>query len=97
MKRIVWREMKGRNILLLGLATLLFGCEGRSATDEAGLLDAVAYVTGGQQEGAQPQGFETRGGAPSTAERFTMNRSAKIRVSATQTTPIATAVTPKSA
>src|SRR5262249_2654086 len=60
MKRIAWREMKGRNILLLGLATLLFGCEGRSATDEAGLLDAVAYVTGGQQEGAQPQGFETR-------------------------------------
>jgi len=55
-----WREMKGRNILLLGLASLLFGCEGRSATDEAGLLDAVAYVTGGQQEGAQPQGFETR-------------------------------------
>ena len=28
--------------------------------DEAGLLDAVAFVTGGQEEGAVPQGFETR-------------------------------------
>ena len=28
--------------------------------DEAGLLDAVAFVTGGQEEGAIPQGFETR-------------------------------------
>ena len=29
-------------------------------SNEAGLLDAVAFVTGGQQEGAMPQGFETR-------------------------------------
>jgi hypothetical protein len=56
-----WREnLKGRNILLLGLASLIFGCESRLTSDEAGLLDAVAFVTGGQQEGEQPQGFETR-------------------------------------
>ena len=29
-------------------------------SNEAGLLDAVAFVTGGQEEGAIPQGFETR-------------------------------------
>ena len=29
------------------------------SSNEAGLLDAVAFVTGGQQEGAIPQGFET--------------------------------------
>jgi hypothetical protein len=28
--------------------------------DEAGLRDAVAFIIGGQQEGAIPQGFETR-------------------------------------
>src|SRR5262245_1053692 len=41
---------------------LLAACRGRwgNITDEAGLLDAVAFVTGGQQEGAIPQGFETR-------------------------------------
>jgi hypothetical protein len=54
------RNLKIRNILLLGLASLVFGCEGHLTSDEAGLLDAVVYVTGGQQEGAMPQGFETR-------------------------------------
>ena len=29
------------------------------SSNEAGLLDAVAFLTGGQQEGAIPQGFET--------------------------------------
>jgi hypothetical protein len=48
------------NVLLLGLAGLLCGCESRLNSDEAGLLDAVAFVTGGQQEGEQAQGFETR-------------------------------------
>jgi hypothetical protein len=54
------RRLKVRNILLLGFATLLSGCESPLTSNEAGLLDAVAFVTGGQQEGAQPQGFETR-------------------------------------
>ena len=49
-----------RNILLLGLASLICGCESRLGSDEAGLIDAVAFVTGGQQEGDLPQGFETR-------------------------------------
>jgi hypothetical protein len=52
-------NLRIRNILLLGLASLVFGCEGRLTSDEAGLLDAVVFVTGGQQEGAMPQGFET--------------------------------------
>jgi hypothetical protein len=52
--------LKSQNILLLGLASLIFGCEGPPTSDEAGLLDAVAFVTGGQQEGTMPQGFETR-------------------------------------
>jgi hypothetical protein len=56
----VERNLKGRTVLLLGLASLLFGCEGRLSSEEAGLLDAVAFVTGGQQEGAQPHGSETR-------------------------------------
>src|SRR5262249_10677968 len=46
--------------LPLALASLVFGCGGQLSLDEAGLLDAVAFVTGGQQEGAVPQGFETR-------------------------------------
>jgi hypothetical protein len=49
-----------RDILLLGLASLVCGCESRLGSDEAGLIDAVAFVTGGQQEGELPQGFETR-------------------------------------
>jgi hypothetical protein len=52
--------LKSQSILLLGLASLIFGCEGPLTSDEAGLLDAVAFVTGGQQEGTMPQGFETR-------------------------------------
>jgi hypothetical protein len=52
--------LKIQNILLLGLASLVFGCGGQLTSDEAGLLDAVAFVTGGQQEGTIPQGFETR-------------------------------------
>jgi hypothetical protein len=52
--------LKARNVLLLGLASLICGCEGRLSPDEAGLLDAVSFVIGGQQEGAMPQGFETR-------------------------------------
>jgi hypothetical protein len=31
----------------------------RICSNEAGLLDAVAFIIGGQQEGAIPQGFET--------------------------------------
>ena len=33
------------------------------SSNEAGLLDAVAFIIGGQQEGAIPQGFETRSSA----------------------------------
>ena len=54
------RHLTLRNILLLGLASLICGCESRLGSDEAGLIDAVAFVTGGQQEGELPQGFETR-------------------------------------
>src|SRR5262249_32646984 len=42
------------------LGSLVFGCRDQLSLDEAGLLDAVAFVIGGQQEGAIPQGFETR-------------------------------------
>jgi hypothetical protein len=52
--------LKLQTILLLALASLVCGCERPLSSDEAGLLDAVAFVTGGQQEGAMPQGFETR-------------------------------------
>jgi len=52
--------LKIRTILPLALASLVFGCGGQLSSDEAGLMDAVAFVTGGQQEGAMPQGFETR-------------------------------------
>src|SRR6516165_1407398 len=54
------RNLKIQTILPLALASLVFGCGGRLSLDEAGLLDAVAFVIGGQQEGAIPQGFETR-------------------------------------
>ncbi|HKD35350.1 MAG TPA: hypothetical protein VKB78_01075, partial [Pirellulales bacterium] len=40
--------------------SLICGCESRLGSDEAGLLDAVSFVTGGQKEGDLPQGFETR-------------------------------------
>ena len=46
--------------LPLALASLVLGCGAQLSLDEAGLLDAVAFVTGGQHEGAVPQGFETR-------------------------------------
>jgi hypothetical protein len=49
-----------RLISLPLVASLVFGCGGPLSLDEAGLLDAVAFVIGGQQEGAIPQGFETR-------------------------------------
>ena len=52
--------MKIQTILPLALASLVFGCGAPLSSDEAGLMDAVAFVTGGQQEGAMPQGFETR-------------------------------------
>src|SRR5215470_8502052 len=39
---------------------MILGCESRLTPEQAGLLDAVAFITGGQQEGAQQQGFETR-------------------------------------
>ena len=52
--------MKIQTILPLALASLVFGCGGQPSSDEAGLLDAVAFVIGGQQEGAISQGFETR-------------------------------------
>jgi hypothetical protein len=54
------RNLKIQTILPLALASLVCGCEGPLSSDEAGLLDAVAFVTGGQQEDAIPQGFETR-------------------------------------
>jgi hypothetical protein len=54
------RNLKIQTILPLALASLVFGCGGQLSSDEAGLMDAVAFVTGGQQEGAMPQGFETR-------------------------------------
>jgi hypothetical protein len=50
----------GFRLVSLPLALMVFGCGGQLSLDEAGLLDAVAFVTGGQQEGAVPQGFETR-------------------------------------
>jgi hypothetical protein len=53
-------NLKTQTILPLALASLVFGCGGQPSTNEAGLLDAVAFVIGGQQEGAIPQGFETR-------------------------------------
>jgi len=52
--------VRAQQALPLALASLVFGCGGQLSLDEAGLLDAVAFVTGGQQEGAVPQGFETR-------------------------------------
>ena len=54
------RNLKIQTILPLALASLVFGCGGQLGSDEAGLLDAIAFVTGGQEEGAIPQGFETR-------------------------------------
>jgi len=54
------KNLKARNVLLLGLAGMILGCESRLTPERAGLLDAVAFITGGQQEGAQQQGFETR-------------------------------------
>ena len=54
------RNLKIQTILPLALASLVFGCGAPLSSDEAGLMDAVAFVTGGQQEGAMPQGFETR-------------------------------------
>jgi hypothetical protein len=54
------RNLKVQTILPLALASLVFGCGGQLSSDELGLLDAVAFVIGGQQEGAIPQGFETR-------------------------------------
>jgi hypothetical protein len=53
------RNLKIQTILPLALASLVFGCGGQMSSNEAGLLDAVAFLTGGQQEGAIPQGFET--------------------------------------
>src|SRR5262245_46177040 len=54
-------SLKIQTILQLALASPVFGCGGQLSSDEAGLLDAVAFVTGGQEEGAAiPQGFETR-------------------------------------
>src|SRR5262249_50127142 len=49
------RNLKAQTILPLALASLVFGCGGQLSSDEAGLLDAVAFVTGGQEEGAIPQ------------------------------------------
>jgi hypothetical protein len=54
------RNLKIQTILALALASLVFGCGSQLSSDEAGRLDAVAFVTGGEQEGAIPQGFETR-------------------------------------
>ena len=45
--------------LPLALASLVSGCGGQMSSNEAGLLDAVAFIIGGQQEGATLQGFET--------------------------------------
>jgi hypothetical protein len=56
-------KLEIQTILPLALASLVFGCGGQLSLDEAGLLDAVAFVIGGQQEGAIPQGFETRSSA----------------------------------
>jgi hypothetical protein len=53
------RNLKIQTILPLALASLVSGCGGQMSSNEAGLLDAVAFIIGGQQEGAIPQGFET--------------------------------------
>src|SRR6266496_1249047 len=58
--RVRRKNLQARNVLLLGLASLICGCEARLTPDEAGLLDAVSFVIGGQQEGALPQVLETR-------------------------------------
>jgi hypothetical protein len=58
--RLEGKNLKIQNILLLGLASLVVGCGGQLTSDEAGLLDAVVFVMGGQEEGIIPHGFETR-------------------------------------
>jgi hypothetical protein len=47
-------KLEIQTILPLALASLVFGCGGQLSLDEAGLLDAVAFVIGGQQEGCDP-------------------------------------------
>jgi hypothetical protein len=42
--------LKIQTILPLALASLVSGCGGQMSSNEAGLLDAVAFIIGGQQE-----------------------------------------------
>ena len=81
--------MKIQTILPLALASLVFGCGGQLSLDEAGLLDAVAFVTGGQEEGA----MKLAGGAPFTDERSNTNQSGQMPASAKPMIRIATAAT----
>ena len=85
--------MKIQTILPLALASLVFGCGGQLSSNEAGLLDAVAFVTGGQEEGAIPQGFEPAGGAPFTDGGSNTNQSGQMPASAKPMIRIATAAT----
>src|SRR5262249_11182553 len=77
--------------LPLALGSLVFGCRDQLSLDEAGLLDAVAFVIGGQQEGAIPQGLKPAGGAPFTNERSSTNQSGHMPASAKPMIHIATA------
>ena len=88
--------MKARNVLLLGLAGMILGCEGRLSPDEAGLLDAVSFVIGGQQEGAQQQGFETRWRRTVEGRQIQYESIPRIPGSAKQTIRIVKAVMSKS-
>ena len=67
------------------------------SSNEAGLLDAVAFIIGGQQEGATPQGFETHWRRTFTDERSSTNQSGHMSVSAKPMISIATAATSESA
>src|SRR5262249_951160 len=53
-------KLESSNHSAAGIGKPSFRMGGQLSSDEAGLLDAVAFVTGGQEEGAIPQGFETR-------------------------------------
>src|SRR5262249_43153229 len=87
------RNLKIQTILPLALASLVSGCGGQLSSNEAGLLDAVAFVTGGQEEGAIPQGFETRWRRTVHGRRSNTNQSGQMPASAKPMIRIATAAT----
>src|SRR5262245_37826844 len=90
-------NLKIQTILPLALASLVSGCGGQMSSNEAGLLDAVAFIIGGQQEGAIPKDLKPTGGAPFTDERSSINQSGHMSASVKPMTSIATAATSESA